>query len=114
MIPESFQYESPKTLDSAISLLQKYEGEAKILSGGHSLIPMMKLRFATPEVLIDINNIPGLSDIKQEGNLIKIGGLCREAQLEQSQLLKQHFPIFGDVAQLIADPQSEKYGYYRR
>jgi carbon-monoxide dehydrogenase medium subunit len=105
MIPQSFQYESPGTIADAIALLQKYGDEAKILSGGHSLIPMMKLRFATPEYLIDINGIPGLSYIKEEKGVVKIGALSREAEIEHSDLLKKHFPIFGDVTKLIADPQ---------
>ena len=110
MIAQSFRYESPGTLQEAISLLQKHGDEAKILSGGHSLIPMMKLRLATPEVLIDINNIPDLSHIREEGGVVKIGGLTREAEVEHSDLLKKHFPIFGDVTKLIADPQVRNRG----
>ncbi len=110
MIPQSFQYESPGSLAEAISMLQQYGEDAKILSGGHSLIPMMKLRFATPEYLIDINNIPGLSYIREENGTLKIGGLTREAELEHSDLLKQQFPIFADVTKLIADPQVRNMG----
>ena len=105
MIAQSFQYESPGTLAEAISMLHKYGEEAKILSGGHSLIPMMKLRFATPEWLIDINGIPGLAHIKEEGGVVKIGALTRESEIEHSDLLKKHFPLFADVTKLIADPQ---------
>lgn len=105
MIAQSFQYESPGTLAEAISMLHKYGEEAKILSGGHSLIPMMKLRFATPEWLIDINGIPGLAHIKEEVGIVKIGALTREAEIEHSDLLKKHFPLFADVTKLIADPQ---------
>ena len=110
MIPEPFHYETPNTLPDAIGLLQKYGDEAKILSGGHSLIPMMKLRFSAPEVLIDINRIPDLDYIKEEGGVIKIGGLCREVQVEKSELLYQYFPIFRDVSLLIADPQVRNRG----
>ena len=110
MIAQSFQYESPGTLAEAISLLQKYGDEAKILSGGHSLIPMMKLRFASPEYLIDINNIKGLSHINEDNGLVKIGALTREAEIEHSDLLKKYFPIFGDVTKLIADPQVRNRG----
>jgi len=110
MIPQSFQYESPGTIADAIALLEKHGEEAKILSGGHSLIPMMKLRFATPEWLIDINGIPGLSYIKEEKGMVKIGALSREAEIEHSELLKKHFPIFGDVTKLIADPQVRNRG----
>jgi aerobic carbon-monoxide dehydrogenase medium subunit len=110
MIAQSFQYESPGTIAEAISLLQKYGDEAKILSGGHSLIPMMKLRFASPEYLIDINNIKGLSHINEENGIVKIGALTREAEIEHSGLLKKYFPIFGDVTKLIADPQVRNRG----
>lgn len=110
MIAQSFQYESPQTLQEAIELLHRHGEEAKILSGGHSLIPMMKLRFASPEYVIDINGIPGLSYIKEEGGLLKIGGLTREAEIEHSDLLKAHFPIFADVTKLIADPQVRNMG----
>jgi carbon-monoxide dehydrogenase medium subunit len=110
MIAQSFQYESPGTLAEAISMLHKYGEEAKVLSGGHSLIPMMKLRFANPEWLIDINGIPGLAHIKEEGGVIKIGALTREAEIEHSDLLKKYFPIFADVTKLIADPQVRNRG----
>ena len=110
MIAQSFQYESPGTIAEAISLLQKYGDEAKILSGGHSLIPMMKLRFASPEYVIDINNIPGLSHIIEENGVVRIGALTRESEIEHSDLLKKHFPIFADVTKLIADPQVRNRG----
>jgi aerobic carbon-monoxide dehydrogenase medium subunit len=110
MIAQQFNYESPGTLAEAISLLQKHGEEAKILSGGHSLIPMMKLRFASPEYLIDINNIPGLAYIKEEAGVVKIGALTREVEIEHSDLLRKHFPIFPDVTKQIADPQVRNRG----
>jgi aerobic carbon-monoxide dehydrogenase medium subunit len=110
MIPANFEYESPTTLEEALDLLEKYGDEAKILSGGHSLIPMMKLRFASPECLIDINHIPGLSDIKEEDGMVKLGALVREADVEHSDLLHRYFPIFADVTRLIADPQVRNRG----
>lgn len=110
MIAQQFDYEAPATLQEAISLLQKHGDDAKILSGGHSLIPMMKLRFAAPDILIDINNIPGLSYIKEEGGMVKIGALTREVEIEHSDLLKKHFPIFADVTKQIADPQVRNRG----
>jgi carbon-monoxide dehydrogenase medium subunit len=110
MIPAPFDYSSPDTLEEALALLEKYGDEAKILAGGHSLIPMMKLRFATPEHLIDINNIPGLSYIKEEGSMLKIGAMTREADLEESDLIKDKFPIFLDATKLIADPQVRNMG----
>jgi aerobic carbon-monoxide dehydrogenase medium subunit len=110
MIAASFEYDAPSTLEEAIGLLHQYGEEAKILSGGHSLIPMMKLRFASPERVIDINGIPGLSHIKEEDGVLKIGALTREAEIEHSDLLKEKFPIFGDVTKLIADPQVRNMG----
>jgi aerobic carbon-monoxide dehydrogenase medium subunit len=110
MIAQSFNYETPSTIEEAINLLVKHGEEAKVLSGGHSLIPMMKLRLASPETLIDINGVKGLSDIKeQEGKLI-IGSLVRESQIEHSSEALKHFPIFGDVTKLIADPQVRNRG----
>ncbi len=110
MIPAPFDYESPTTLEEAFGLLDRYGDEAKILSGGHSLIPMMKLRFASPEVLIDINNIPGLSHITKDGNTMKIGALVRESEIEHAKELIAHFPIFADVTKLIADPSVRNRG----
>ena len=110
MIAASFEYDAPSTLEEAIGLLQQYGEEAKILSGGHSLLPMMKLRFASPERVIDINGIPGLSYINEDNGVLKIGALTREAEIEHSDLLKKKFPIFGDVTKLIADPQVRNMG----
>jgi len=110
MIAQSFQYEAPGTIEEAIALLQKYGDDAKILSGGHSLIPMMKLRFASPEYVIDINNIKGLSHIDEDQGIVRIGALTREADIEHSGLLRKYFPIFGDVTKLIADPQVRNRG----
>ncbi len=105
MIPPAFDYLQPKTIPEAIALLQQYGDDAKILSGGQSLIPMMKLRLARPAYLIDINRIPGLSYIKEEDGHLKIGGLTREADLENSPLIRTKFPIILDTAHVIADPQ---------
>ena len=110
MIAQSFKYESPGTLAQAISMLNQYGEDAKVLSGGHSLLPLMKLRLANPEYLIDINGIPGLDYIKEEGAVMKIGALNREADIEHSGLLKKYFPIFGDVTKQIADPQVRNRG----
>lgn len=110
MIPAPFNYEAPSTLDEALALLDKYGDEAKILAGGHSLIPMMKLRFAQPETLIDINNIPGLSYIREDGGYLKIGAMTREADLEHSDIIRARYPIFTDASKLIADPQVRNMG----
>lgn len=105
MIPPAFEYFRPKTIPEAIALLQQHGDEAKILSGGQSLIPLMKLRLARPGCLIDINQIAGLEYIKEEGGYLKIGGLTREADLEASDLVRLKYPIIFDTATLIADPQ---------
>src|SRR5271167_326106 len=105
MIPPAFEYLRPKTIPEAIAFLQQYGDDAKILSGGQSLIPMMKLRLARPAYLIDINRISGLSYIKEEDGYLKLGGLTREAELESSPLIRSRYPIILDTAHVIADPQ---------
>ena len=105
MIPPSFEYLRPNTIPEAIAMLQQHGDAAKILSGGQSLIPMMKLRLARPAILIDINRIAGLSHIKEEGGYLKIGGLTREAELEASPLVRSKYPILADTTHVIADPQ---------
>ena len=105
MIPPSFEYLRPKTIPEAIAFLQQYGDDAKILSGGQSLIPMMKLRLARPGYLVDINRIAGLSHIKEESGFLKIGGLTREAELEASPVVRAKYPIIIDTAHVIADPQ---------
>ena len=105
MIPPAFEYLRPKTIPEAIAFLKQYGDDAKILSGGQSLIPMMRLRIARPAYLIDINRISGLSYIKEEAGFLKIGGLTREADLEASALIRSKYPIILDTAHVIADPQ---------
>ncbi len=110
MISAPFNYEAPGTLTEALALLTKHGDDAKILAGGHSLLPMMKLRFAQPETIIDINNIPGLSYIKEEDGYLKIGALTREVELEESELIRSKYPIFTDASKLIGDPQVRNMG----
>lgn len=110
MIPATFDYYAPSSLEEAISLLEQLGDEAKILAGGHSLIPMMKLRFAEVEHLIDINNVPGLSYVREEDGYLKIGAMTREAELEDASIVKEKYPIFIDAAKLIADPQVRNMG----
>jgi carbon-monoxide dehydrogenase medium subunit len=105
MIPPAFEYFRPKTIPEAVALLLQHGDDAKILSGGQSLIPMMKFRLARPSHLVDINRIPGLAYVKEEGGYLKIGGLTREADLETSALVKSKYPIILDTAAVIADPQ---------
>ncbi len=105
MYPSRFRYEAPRSLAEAISLLREGGGEAKVLAGGQSLVPLMKLRFATPELLVDINNIGGLGyhSLDADGTL-RIGALCRHADLERSALLAGKQPTMAAAAPLIADP----------
>ncbi len=104
MIPRSFEYYSPRTLEEAVALLQKLGPDAKLLSGGQSLIPMMKLRLLSPEYIVDINRIPNLDYITESDGHLKIGALAREHELESSEVVKQKFPILADTAKVIADP----------
>ena len=104
MIPASFDYHAPKTLAEAIGLLSKYPGEAKVLSGGQSLLPLLKLRLGSAGHLVDINKVPGLEYIREEGGFLKIGGRTRESALEHSDLVKKRYPILIDTAAVIADP----------
>ena len=105
MIPPPFEYLSPNQVSEAISLLQKHGEEAKILAGGHSLIPAMKLRFAMPEYLIDISGIDGLEYIHEKDGQLKIGAMTRESSLEESNLIKDNYPLLLDTVKMIADPQ---------
>jgi aerobic carbon-monoxide dehydrogenase medium subunit len=105
MIPQSFEYCRPETVSEAIALIHEHGDGAKILSGGQSLIPMMKIRLARPGYIIDINRLAGLQYVKEEGGFLKIGGLTREADLEASTLIRSKYPIILDTAVLIADPQ---------
>ncbi len=104
MIPPSFDYHAPRTLPEALALLGQLGDEAKVLSGGQSLLPLLKLRFVQPAHLVDIGRIPGLDYIKEEGGVLKIGALAREASLEASDLVRSRYPILADTAAVIADP----------
>jgi len=104
MIPPSFDYHVPDSVNDAIGMLQKYGSEAKILSGGMSLIPLMKLRLAEPAHLIDINRISGLDYIKESDGFLKIGALAREVDLEKSELVRSKYPLLLDTTLVIADP----------
>lgn len=110
MIPPSFEYHAPSSVPEAIALLSQYGGDAKLLAGGHSLLPMMKLRFAQPEHLIDINRIPELRGIREEGSTIVIGAMAVENELIASPLLQEKLPILSEAAKLIADPQVRNRG----
>src|SRR5205814_1242919 len=104
MIPPAFDYHAPTSLSEAVALLARLGDGAKVLSGGQSLLPLLKLRLGTAEHLVDIGRIPGLEYIKEEGGVLKIGGRTRESALEQSDLVKAKAPILHDTARVIADP----------
>ena len=105
MYPSRFRYEAPHSLNEAIALLHDGGDDAKVLAGGQSLVPLMKLRFASPELVVDINNIPGLSYHRADPDgTLRIGALCRHADLERSDLLPGTQPTMAAAAPLIADP----------
>jgi carbon-monoxide dehydrogenase medium subunit len=105
VFPSRFRYEAPRTLAEATSLLHDGDGEAKVLAGGQSLVPLLKLRFAAPELLVDINNLPDLAYHRlDEAGALHIGALCRHADLERSILLADRQPTMVAAAPLIADP----------
>jgi carbon-monoxide dehydrogenase medium subunit len=105
MYPSRFRYEAPHSIGEAVALLHEGAGEAKVLAGGQSLIPLLKLRFAAPELLVDINNLPGLDYHRADPDgTIRVGALCRHATLERSKLLTAQQPTMAAAAPLIADP----------
>ncbi len=104
MIPAAFDYHAPSTLSEAVALLTKFGDGAKVLSGGQSLLPLLKLRLGQADHLVDIGRIPGLEYIKEEGGMLRIGGRTRESALERSELIRTRYPILLDTVQVIADP----------
>ena len=104
MIPAAFDYKVADSAEAAISMLGEYGDEAKLLAGGHSLIPMMKFRLAAPTVLIDVARIDDLSYIRQENGHLAIGAMTRHTQVEHSDLVKAEVPMLAHVASLVGDP----------
>jgi aerobic carbon-monoxide dehydrogenase medium subunit len=104
MIPAPFDYHAPKTLAEAVALLAQHRDTAKVLSGGQSLLPLLKLRLGQVDHLVDIGRIPGLEYIKEEGGQLRIGGRTRESVLERSDVVRSKYPILADTAAVIADP----------
>lgn len=103
-VPETFAFERAASIEEAIALLERHGDEARLIAGGHSLLPMMKLRLAAPETLIDITRIPGLDQIRIDGDHLVIGALVRHVNLLESALLAEHYRIVGDAERVIADP----------
>ncbi len=110
MIPPAFEYHAPRTIGDALHLLSTLGEDAKLLAGGHSLLPMMKLRFAQPSALIDINRIPELRGISEQAGVVRIGAMTSENELIASALLRQRIPLLPEAALLIADPQVRNRG----
>ena len=110
MIPSSFEYVAPKTLEEALSLLERHGGEAKLLAGGHSLLPLMKLRLAAPRTLIDLGRIRDLSYIREEGDKICIGAMTTHSAIESSGLLHKRAPLLAETAAEIGDVQVRNRG----
>ncbi len=105
MIPGPFEYHRPGSVDDAVALLTQYGEDGRVLAGGHSLIPMMKLRLAEPAHLIDLQGVSGLSGISESGGSIEIGAMTTQAEVMASAALAKSCPILREAAELIADPQ---------
>lgn len=110
MPDRSFDYVRPQTVAQAVRVLGDYRSRAKVLAGGQSLIPILKLRLANPSVLVDINAIPGLSYIQERGDQLRLGALTRHRDLESSKLIRTKYPILSDAAAALGDPQVRNLG----
>jgi carbon-monoxide dehydrogenase medium subunit len=108
--PAEFEYFSPRTVDEALELLARHGDDAKILAGGQSLVPMMKLRIASPRYLVDVNGIETLAGLRRVGDRLVMGALCRHADIAASPLVREHLPIMLDAANLTADVQVRNRG----
>ncbi len=104
MIPPRFDYVAPSNLDEALGILRAEGEDAKPLSGGQSLIPLLKLRLASPRLLVDLNRIAGLDGLREEDGQLRIGALVRESQIEGSSLVRTRYPLLADAAAVVADP----------
>jgi carbon-monoxide dehydrogenase medium subunit len=100
--PAKFEYHAPATLDAAIALLAQYQGEARLLAGGQSLLPMMNFRLAAPAALIDLNRIPDLGYIRADAGMVRIGAMTRHRAVEFSPVIAQHLPLLAEAIKLIA------------
>ena len=104
MIPDDFTYFAPRSLPEVWDLLRQHEGEAKILAGGQSLIPLMKLRLANPAYVIDLRNVPGLATLEERDGSLVIGAMVRETTLEYSPLIQRRYPGIHEASAVVADP----------
>src|SRR5262245_12348737 len=103
-VPAHFEYARATNVEEVLALLARYGPEARVLAGGHSLLPMMKLRLAAPDALVDINDVDELKDLRIDGDELRIGALVRHAELLDSDIAAEHFPIFREAERVIADP----------
>ncbi len=110
MYPAAFEYHTPTSVQDALGLLGRLKDDAKILAGGHSLVPMMKLRLAQPKHIVDLRKVPGLGGIKEDGGAIVIGAMTTHWQMESSSVLKQKCPILSETASIIGDPAVRNVG----
>jgi carbon-monoxide dehydrogenase medium subunit len=110
VIPAAFEYARASSVDEAVKLLDKYGDDAKVLAGGHSLIPLMRLRLAQPKALVDINGIKGLDHIEVKGNKVHVGALARHIQIHSSDTIKSKLPLLAEVASEVGDNQVRNMG----
>jgi aerobic carbon-monoxide dehydrogenase medium subunit len=110
MYPAAFEYHSPTSVQDALGLLTRLKDDAKLLAGGHSLIPMMKLRLAQPKHLIDLRKVPGLGGVKEESGALAIGAMTTHYQVESSALVKSKIPVLAEVGGIIGDPAVRNLG----
>lgn len=104
MFPSEFEYVAPASLDEALAVLAERGEDAKVLAGGQSLIPLMKLRFAAPALVVDVNRVPGLDTLAEDGGSLRIGALVRNRTLERSDVVTDRYPTVAAAAPLISDP----------
>jgi len=110
MIPAQFEYVRPANLDEALRILRDHEGEAKLLSGGYSLIPLLKLRLADPGLLVDLRDVSGLDGITENDTYLSIGGKATHRQIHEAPVVQDRYPLLHDVSALIGDPQVRNWG----
>src|SRR5260221_5999805 len=110
MIPAAFEYARASSVEEAVKLLNKYGEDAKVLAGGHSLIPLMRLRLSQPSALVDINGIKELNYINVDGGKLRIGALVRHVQIQNSDVVKKNLPILAEVADEVGDNQVRNMG----
>lgn len=110
MKPPPFEYAAPQTLDEAVALLREKDGEAKVLSGGQSLMPLLNMRLARPELLVDLARVPGLDFVRFEGNGVRIGAMTRQRTVELSAEVRERHPLLYTAVRHIAHPQNRNQG----